>query len=111
MTKITSDEMRSMLYGIMREITAEITSDRMFPTSYHRKHFASRLAPYLKTRIELLEEAGRTVRPCVDWTQRVAQLLSRDPNVIKDVSYFWWGPTNTYRIDDDKNNIGYWKTL
>ncbi len=107
MTKITSDEMRSMLYDIMREITEE----RIFPIILNEKHFASRLAPYLKTRIELLEEAGRTVRPCVDWTQRVAQLLSRDPNVIKDVSYFWWGPTNTYRIDDDKNNIGYWKTL
>lgn len=108
MSKITSDDMRRLLYSIMRDKQARSTS------SYYSRigrFYASNLAMDLKVQVESLVEAGRTVRPCTDWTQRVAQLLCRDDNVIVNVSYSWWGPTNTYRIDDDKNNIAYWKTL
>ena len=96
------------MYSIMRhKQTSSLSS------YYHRtgRFYASNLSEDLKNKVETLVEDGRTVRPCVDWTQRVAQLLCRDDNVIINVSYSWWGPTNTYKIDDDKNNIGYWKTI
>ena len=108
MSKITSNDMRRLLYSIMRDKRA---SSRSNYYSRMGKFYAADLSRDLRSQVEALVESGRTVRPCTDWTQRVAQLLSRDDNVIKNVSYSWWGPTNLYRIDDDKTNIAYWKTL
>lgn len=96
MSKITSDNMRSILHGMM------------IKDVYYR---AWDLHTALRVEVERIEAStNKRARPCRDWTQRVAQLLSND-NCISvrpgQRSWYYSNP-NKYCLSIDENDIQFY---
>jgi len=95
-SKITSDDMRSILHSIMRR------------DIYYS---ANQICFTFRTAVEQIEATtNRRVRPCRDWVQRVAQLLCNDKCItIRPGERSWWYTTpNKYCLTVDENDIQFY---